>query len=197
MGQAIRRRFCINADRRAVDKPCNIGHDSCRKISRFRIFGECLLVTRRLGVSGDGRLRNLLIPLLVQSILFSKSSEEEEEDGENLATIFPPCGTSDLSAQVLRGLIKCIQQPTRPSQSQDLCYSLEFSSSVLGPQFRFSTRLMMRKYNSPSLEQRLPYCSSKPTPDPTTGGLSTLMEFTMTQMEMVRGTIALQSRFHF
>ncbi len=81
MGRAIRRRFCINADYWAVDKPGNIGNDARRKIYWSRIFGEYLVGTRRISISGDGRIRNHLIPVFVQSILFSKSPEETEEDG--------------------------------------------------------------------------------------------------------------------
>ncbi len=73
MGRAIRRSFWINADGRAVDKRVNIGNDACRKISRSRVFGEYLMGTGRIGISGDWRLRNRLIPLFVQSILFPKS----------------------------------------------------------------------------------------------------------------------------
>ena len=73
MGRAISRRFCINADYRAVDKPGNVGNDTCRKISRFRIFGGYIMGTRRIGISGNRGLRNRLIPLFVQSILFPKS----------------------------------------------------------------------------------------------------------------------------
>jgi len=54
--------------------------------------------TRRIGISCDRRLRNRLIPLFVQSILIPKSPEEAEADGKNLATILPPCDTTDLSA---------------------------------------------------------------------------------------------------
>ena len=81
MGRAIRRRFCINADCWAVDKPGNIGNDARRKIYWSRIFGEYLVGTRRISISGDGRIRNPLSPVFVQSIIFSKSPEATEEDG--------------------------------------------------------------------------------------------------------------------